>query len=182
MKKQAFAATLVALVIAVAVPAALADSPIVITPANGSDYILPDGTVYQQNDDGTFSWIPDVATANAMGVDWTSLIPVTGLDGPVVQSFPSVVTLSNPSFNRTGAGGGTSPTGGSAGPSITPANGNDYALPDGQVYQDNGDGTCSWIPDVATGNAMGLNWNALIPVNDLSEVPCSVGTPFPHVG
>ena len=95
MKKQAFAATLVALVIAVAVPAALADSSIVITPANGSDYILPDGTVYQQNDDGTFSWIPDVATANAMGVDWTSLIPVTGLDGPVVQPFPSVLGLSN---------------------------------------------------------------------------------------
>ena len=111
MKKQAFSATLVALVIAVAVPAALADSSIGITPANGSDYILPDGTVYQQNDDGTFSWIPDVATANAMGVDGTSLIPVTGLDGPVVQSFPSVLTLSNPSFNRTGAAGGTSPTG-----------------------------------------------------------------------
>jgi hypothetical protein len=178
MKKQAVVATLVALVIAVAVPAALADSPS-ITPANGNDYILPDGSVYQMNDDGTFSWIPDVATGNAMGLDWTSLIPVTGLDGPVVQPFPTVLGLANASFNRTG-GGGTS--GGSAGPSITPANGNDYALPDGQVYQDNGDGTCSWIPDVATGNAMGLNWNALIPIGDLSDVPCSVGTPFPHVG
>jgi hypothetical protein len=181
MKKQASAAMLVALVIAVAVPAALADSSISITPANGSDYILPDGTVYQQNDDGTFSWIPDVATANAMGLDWSSLIPVTGLDGPVVESFPSILTLSNPSFNRTGATGGTSPAVGSARPSITPANGNDYALPDGQVYQDNGDGTCSWVPDVATGNAMGLDWNALIQIDDLSEVPCSVGTPFPHV-
>jgi hypothetical protein len=58
--------TLVALVIAVAVPAALADSSSSITPANGNDYILPDGSVYQLNDDDTYSWIPDVATGNAM--------------------------------------------------------------------------------------------------------------------
>ena len=182
MNKHALVATLVALVIAVAVPAALADSSLSVTPANGSDYILPDGTVYQQNDDGTFSWIPDVATGNAMGLDWTSLIPVSQLAGPVVQPFPSVLTLANASFNRTGGAGGTSPAGGSTAPSVTPANGNDYALPDGQVYQDNGDGTCSWIPDVATGNAMGLDWNALIPIDDLSDVPCSVGAPFPHDG
>jgi hypothetical protein len=176
MKRQALVATFVALVIAVAVPAAMADSSVAITPANGSDYILPDGSVYQLNDDGTYSWIPNVATANAMGLDWTNLISVPYLDGTVGDPFPSVLGLSNASFNRTGSSsstGGTSVT-------VTPANGYDYVLPNGQVYQDNLDGTCSWIPDVATGNAMHLDWNDLSPVDDISDLPCDVGTPFPH--
>ena len=177
MKRQALAATLVALVIAVAVPAAMADSSVGVTPANGSDYILPDGSVYQQNDDGSYSWIPNVATANAMGLDWTNLIPVSFLDGPVGDPFPSVLGLSNASFNRTG---GSTSTGSTSVP-VTPANGLDYYLPNGQVYQDNQDGTCSWIPDVATGNAMHLDWNDLIPVDDVTDLPCDVGTPFPHV-
>ena len=88
MRKQAVVATLVALVIAVAVPAAFADSPSSITPANGNDFILPDGSVYQQNDDGTFSWIPNVATGNAMGLDWNNLQPVDALDGSVVAPVP----------------------------------------------------------------------------------------------
>jgi hypothetical protein len=174
MRKQAVVATLVALLIAVAVPAALADSS-GITPANGNDYILPDGTVYQQNDDGTFSWVPNIATANAMGLDWNSLQAVDSLPGTVVEPFPSVLGLSNASFNRSGGSSGSAA--GSA--NVTPANGYDYLLDNGQVYQDNFDGTCSWIPDVATGNAMHLDWNNLIPVGD--TLPCDVGYPFPHV-
>jgi hypothetical protein len=172
MKKQAVIATLVALVIAVAVPSALADS----TPAqaNGNDYILPDGSVYQQNDDGSFSWIPNIATATAMSLDWNALIPVNALDGVVGDPFPSVLGLSNASFNRTS--GGSGPSAGTV--KVTPANGDDYVLPNSQIYQDNYDGTCSWIPDVATGNAMHLDWNNLIPVDTL---PCDVGYPFPHV-
>jgi hypothetical protein len=174
MRKQAVMATLVALVIAVAVPSALADSSGLV-PANGNDYILPDGTVYQQNDDGTFSWIPNVSTANAMGVDWSSLQQVTALPGPVGEPVPSILSLSNASFDRTG--GGSSSSTGSI--SVTPANGYDYLLDNGQIYQDNFDGTCSWIPDVATGNAMHIDWNNLIPVGD--TLPCDVGYPFPHV-
>jgi hypothetical protein len=173
MRKQAVVATLVALLIAVAVPSALADSS-GITPANGSDFILPDGTVYQQADDGTFSWIPNIATANAMGLDWNSLQPVDSLDGTVVAPFPSVLGLSNASFNRSGSGSGS----GAGSVKVTPANGYDYLLDNSQVYQDNFDGTCSWIPDVATGNAMHVDWNNLIPVD---ELPCDVGYPFPHV-
>ena len=174
MRKQAVVATLIALAIAVAVPAAFADSPSSITPANGNDFILPDGSVYQQNDDGTFSWIPNVATGNAMGLDWSNLQPVDALDGSVVQPFPSVLGLSNASFNRTGT------TGSSAGaPKVTPANGWDYVLGNGQVWQDNFDGTCSWIPDVATGNAMHVDWNNLTMVDAL---PCDPGMPFPHAG
>ncbi len=173
MKKQAVVATLVALVIAVVVPAALADSSSGITPANGNDYTLPDGTVYQQNDDGTFSWIPNMATGNAMGLDWGNLQPVDALDGTVVEPFPSVLDLSNASPNRTGSSGSTA---GSA--KVTPANGWDYVLPNGQIWQDNFDGTCSWVPDVPTGNAMHLDWNNLIMVDSL---PCDPGYPFPHV-
>jgi hypothetical protein len=176
MKRQALVATLIALAIAVAVPAAMADSSIVVTPANGSDYILPDGSVYQLNDDGSYSWIPNVATGNAMGLDWTSLIPVPYLDGTVGDPFPSVQSLSNASFNRTGGSSSTSSS-----VSVTPANGVDYYLPNGQVYQDNLDGTCSWIPDVATGNAMHLDWNDMIAVDDVTDLPCDIGTPFPHV-
>ena len=84
--------------IAVAVPAALADSSNGITPANGSDYILPDGSIYQQNDDGTFSWIPNTATANAMGLDWSNLIPRDSLPGAVgepvpVETFPATSAI-----------------------------------------------------------------------------------------
>jgi hypothetical protein len=159
----------------VAPPSANADSPNGVTPANGNDYILPDGTVYQQNDDGTFSWIPNVVTANAMGLDWNSLRAVTILPGSVGQPFPSVLTLTNASFKRTGASSGSS----APSVEVTPANGWDYLLDNGQVYQDNRNGTCSWIPDVPTGNAMHLDWDNLIPVGD--TLPCDVGYPFPHV-
>ena len=61
----------------------------------------------------------------------------------------------------------------------TPANGSDFVLPDGQVYQENADGSFSCIPDVATGNAMGLDWNALTPIDCL---PGPIGAPLPRVG
>ena len=173
MTRPAVIAVLAALAIAVGIPAALGDAT--APQANGNDFILPDGTVYQLNDDGTYSWIPNVATANAMGVDWSSLQPVAALDGPVGEPVPSVLSLSNASFNRTG--GGSTSTGGST-VKVPPANGDDYVLPNGQIYQDNYDGTCSWIPDVATGNAMHLDWNDLVQVDTL---PCDVGYPIPHV-
>jgi hypothetical protein len=181
MIKQAFTAALVALVIAVAVPSALA-AGVSVTPANGNDFILPDGSVYQQNDDGTFSWVPNVATATAMGITMDMLQPVPVLDGEVVAPFPSVLGLSNASFNRLGGSSGSA----SSGVTVTPTNGNDYLLPNGQIFQDNGDGTCSWVPDPATASAMGItSWDDLTLVDDLSEVGggagCDVGTPFPHV-
>ena len=75
-----------------AVPSTLAASP-AVTPANGNDVVLADGSVYQLNDDGSYSWIPNVATANAMGLDWSSLQSVDALPGPVGARFPAVVTL-----------------------------------------------------------------------------------------
>jgi hypothetical protein len=181
MIKQALMAALAALAIAVAVPSALA-SGVPVTPANGNDFILPDGSVYQQNDDGTFSWVPNVATSTAMGITMDMLQPVPVLGGVVVAPFPSVLGLANASFNRLGS----SPTAASGGVKVTPTNHNDYLLPDGQVFQDNGDGTCSWVPDAATANAMGITWDDVTLVDDLSQVAggagCAPGTPFPHVG
>jgi hypothetical protein len=180
MMKQALTAALVALAIAVAVPSALA-SGVPVTPANGNDFILPDGSVYQQNDDGTFSWVPNVATGVAMGITLDMLQPVSVVPGEVVAPFPSVLGLANASFNRTGGGTGAA----SGGVKVTPTNGNDYLLPNGQIFQDNGDGTCSWVPDPATANAMGITWNDVTLVDDLSQVGggagCTPGTPFPHV-
>src|SRR5579871_5680777 len=110
MKKQAVAAMLAALAIAVTVPAAFGDSSNGVPPANGNDYVLPDGSVYQQNDDGTFSWVPNVATGNAMGLDWGNLIQVDQLDGSISDPIPSVQGLSNASFNRTGSSSSSSST------------------------------------------------------------------------
>jgi hypothetical protein len=147
-----------------------------VTPANGNDVVLPDGSVYQGNADGSYSWIPNAATANAMGIDWSSLQPVDTLPGPLGAPFPSVVGLANASLNPLASGAAKSPAPSSA-TNVTPANGNDVVLPYGSVYQGNADGSYSWIPDVATGDAMGIDWNALIPVDAL---PGPVGTPFPH--
>ena len=147
-----------------------------VTPANGDDVVLPDGTVYQGNADGTYSWIPNVATGNAMGVDWSSLQPVDALPGPVGPPIPAIVGLKNAELSPLAPAGGAGST--SSKPKVTPANGNDVILPDGSVWQGNDDGTYSWIPDVATGNAMGLVWSNLVPVDPL---PGPVGTPFPHV-
>lgn len=167
MKKHTLFVVLASLVIAIAASSAVAaTSATGVTPANGNDYVLPDGSVYQQNDDGSFSWIPNVDTANAMGIDWNALTVVDELSGPTGDPFPSVLGLANPSFDRLG------------GVAVTPANGNDVILPDGTVYQGNDDGTYSWIPDVATASAMGVVWNALTAVD---ELPGPLGTPFASV-
>lgn len=168
MRKHVLLAAFLSLLTAAWMPSALAASS-GVTPANGNDVVFSDGSIYQANDDGSYSWIPNVATANAMGLDWSSLQPVDVLPGPLGTPFPSV-SLSNASVSRTGSTSSTA--------SVAKANGNDFILPDGSVYQQNDDGSYSWIPDVATGNAMGLNWNSLQPVDELDG---PVGTPFPHV-
>ena len=171
MKKHVVLATFVSLLTAVGVPSALSAGP-GITPANGNDVVLPDGSVYQLNDDGSYSWIPDVATANAMGVDWNSLQPVAALDGPEGDPFPPVLVLTNASVNVLGTSAAV------AKPAVAKANGNDVILPDGSIYQRNDDGSYSWIPDVATANAMGVDWNGLEAVDSLDGPE---GDPFPKV-
>ncbi len=149
------------LVIAAGLPALGAAAGPAVTPANGNDVVLPDGGVYQLNDDGSYSRIPDPATANAMGLDWDSLQRVESLPGPVGNVFPSVMSVQTPAA--------------SGGPAAAQANGKDFLLPDGSVCQLNDDGSYSWIPDVATANAMGLDWDNLQPVDSL---PGPLGTPF----
>lgn len=167
MRKYVVLAAFLSLLTAAWMPSALAAQP-GVTPANDNDVVLLDGSVYQGNDDGSYSWIPNIATANAMGLDWSSLQPVDVLPGPVGAPFPSV-SLSNASVS---AASSTSAV------KVAKANGNDVILPDGSVFQQNDDGSYSWIPDVATANAMGINWNTLTPVDELDG---PVGVPFPHV-
>ncbi len=61
-----------------------------MTPANGNDVLLPDGSLWQGNDDGSWSWIPDLATAHAMGVNWNTLQLMDSLRGPVGAPFTPV--------------------------------------------------------------------------------------------
>jgi len=150
-----------------AVPSTLAAAN--VTPANGNDVILPNGNVYQLGDDGVYHWIPDVATANAMGVDWGNLQPMDDLDADVGNPLPRF----------TPAAGSLTASTRTPATSVTQANGNDFILPDGSVYQLDDSGVYHWIPDVATANAMNLDWGNLQPVDDLDG---PVGTPIPSVG
>jgi hypothetical protein len=107
-----------------------------------------------------------------MGIDWNGLQPVETLDGPEGDPFPPVLVLTNASANALGTSAAA------AKPVVTKANGNDVILPDGSVYQLNDDGSYSWIPDVATANAMGVDWNGLEAVETLDGPE---GDPFPKV-
>lgn len=149
-----------------------------VTPAtnDGTDVILPNGAIYQENADGSYSWIPSAATANAMGLDWGSLVQVAVLPGPLGTPFPAIVGLANAEVNPLSSGGSSKTS--TATVAVTPANGNDVILPDGSIWQGNDDGSWSWIPDVATANAMGINWNTLQQVDSL---PGPVGVPFTPV-
>jgi hypothetical protein len=134
----------------VAVPGALAAS---ITPANGRDFILPDNNVYQLSPNGVYHLIPDVPTANAMGIVWNKLSQVSSVS-PVGGAFASVLP---PAPVRIVA-----PT--------TKANGMDYLLPNGSVFQRDAKGVYHWIPDVTTANAMGVTWTELRRATSVSPV------------
>ncbi len=154
---------------ALAFAAAPAAGIAAVPPANGDDVVLPDGSVYQLGDDGAYHLIPDVATANAMQLDWNGLAQVGSLDGPVGDPIPSVAAAAAPQVvasTRT------------ATVSVPPANGDDVVLPDGSVYQLGDDGAYHLIPDVATANAMHLDWNGLAQVGSLDG---PVGDPIPSV-
>ena|SRR5581483_4317552 len=119
--------------------------------ANGNDVLVPGGNVYQLDDDGAFHLIPDVATANAMHLDWNNLAQADELSGPLGDAYVSVAPPVKALAATTRA----------AVRPVPPANGNDVMLPDGSVYQIDGDGVYHLVPDVQTGNAMHLNWNDL---------------------
>jgi hypothetical protein len=145
---------------AIAIPAALA-----VTPANGEDVILPSGDVYQLGDDGAYHLIPDVATANAMVLRWDALEIVEGVPGDVGMPLASVNATATTSTTS-----GLKP--------LAQANGEDVILPSGDVYQFGDDGSYHLIPDVATANAMGLDWNDL---DEVDSVPGDVGDAYPSV-
>jgi hypothetical protein len=57
--------------------------------ANGNDFLLPNGKVYQLGANGVYHLIPDVATANDMGLNWGALLKVSHV-GPIGARIPSV--------------------------------------------------------------------------------------------
>jgi hypothetical protein len=143
--------------------------------------ILPDGSVYQLGDDGLWHHIPDVATANAIGIEWNNLPGYDQLPGPVGDELPSVTAgtptpPSPPPPSATPADTQPAP----ATSSVSPGgpSGPLALLPDGSVYMLGSDGLWHHIPDVATANAIGIDWNN-IPSYD--TVPGPVGDELPSV-
>lgn len=59
------------------------------------DLLLPDGSVYRfDGDAGVWRHVPDVDTANALGVDWNNLQALDDVPGPVGDEWPSVASAS----------------------------------------------------------------------------------------
>jgi hypothetical protein len=150
----AVGAALVVLTVAL-VPAAFGATPA----ANGKDYLLPNGHVYQYSS-GSFHLIPDLATANAMGIKWNFLNKVKTVS-PVGAPIVSILPPPKPLPTRAPA---------------MMANGKDYLLPNGNLFQ-LVNGTYRMIPDLATANAMGIKWNFLNKVKSVSPI----GAPLPSV-
>ncbi len=89
MKKRiAVAAAFASLITAAGLSSTIAGAA--VTPANGNDFILPNGDVYQLDSDGVYHWIPDVATSVAMHVNGNALESLDELDGPEGAPYPSV--------------------------------------------------------------------------------------------
>jgi hypothetical protein len=158
-------AALAALVGLLVVPTALG-----VVRANGQDFILPNGDIYQLDAKGQYHLIPDVATANAMRLNWNTLTITSGV-GPVGAAYPSIVPAARTQVTPTVA----------MVPVKTKANGADYILPNGAVFQKDANGYFHWIPNTATATAMGINWNQLIRVNSIGLVGPAIPSAMLHV-
>lgn len=135
------------------------------------DVILPDGSVYRfDGDSQTWRHIPDVDTANAMGVDWNNLAEDDSLPGPQGPDWPSVDQPSAP----------PPPPPAESGPPPPPSSqGGDEIDPSGNVYRfDPALEQWRHIPDVATANAMGVDWNNL---QSVGGPPQPQGPDWPEV-
>jgi len=150
-----------------AVPSALAAS---VTPANGHDFILPNGNVYQLGPLGQFHLIPDVATANAMKLNWNTLSATSSISpigAPLASVLPAPATSLPLAVKNV--------------PITAKANGADYVLPNGAVFQKDANGYFHWIPNVFTANQMNINWKTLIQVNSVGLVGPAMPTALLHV-
>jgi predicted heme/steroid binding protein len=158
ISRAACGAVLTALAVALVV---VAGAGAAVTPANGQDYILPNGNVYQLVN-GTYRLIPDLQTANAMHIDWNRLHRV-GAVQPTGAPLPSVLPKPVPPPVKIVA-------------PVMMANGKDYVLPNGNVYQ-LVNGSYRLIRDTTTANKMGIKWDKLYRVAHLSPI----GKPLPSV-
>jgi hypothetical protein len=139
--------------LAVVIPSAFAATS--ITPANGQEFVLPTGNLYQLGPDAAFHLVPDLPTATEMGVLWAQVKHVNTIS-PIGRPLPSVLTL--PTTKVTTA------------PPTVMANGKDYVLPGGSIYQLDANGVYHLIPDVLTANAMRVDWGKLIHAKSLQPI------------
>lgn len=139
--------------LAVAVPSALAGTA--ITPANGSEFLLPTGNLYQLGPQGVYHLVPDLPTATEMGVLWAQVKHVSSI-GPIGQPLPSVLTLPTMEVATV--------------PPTTMANGKDYVVPGGSIYQLDAQGVFHLIPDILTARAMHLDWGKLTRVKSVKPI------------
>jgi hypothetical protein len=133
-----------------------------ITPANGQEYLVPTGNVYQRDSSGVYHLIPDLPTATKMGVLWSQVKHVQSI-GPIGSPLQSVLTL--PTYQVTT----TKPT--------TMANGQDFLLPGGSIYQRDAKGVYHLIPNILTATAMHVDGSRLTRVSKVSPL----GAPLPSV-
>jgi hypothetical protein len=147
----ALAATLAAVVIAA--PFALGATP--ISPANGKEFLVPNGTLFELDAQGVYHRVPDLPTATEMGVLWSSVKKASTVS-PIGRSLPSVLTLPSTQVKTA--------------PPSTMANGADFLLPGGSVYQRDATGVYHLVPDILTANAMHIDWRALARVSDVKPI------------
>lgn len=156
----------VAASLAVAIPSALAATAVTpgaaITPANGNEYLLPTGNLYQLGPKGVYHLVPDLPTATEMGVLWAQVKHV-GSIAPIGQPLASVLTLPTMQVATV--------------PPATMANGKDYVVPGGSIYQLDAKGVFHLIPDILTARAMKLDWGKLMHAKSVKPI----GTPLRSV-
>jgi len=140
-------------IFAVAIPSAIAATA--ITPANGNEFLLPTGNLYQLGSNGVYHLVPDLPTATEMGVLWAQVKHVNSVT-PIGRPLPSVLTLPTTQVTTV--------------PPTTMANGKDYVLPGGSVYQLDAKGVYHLIPDILTARAMHVDWAKLVHVKSLKPI------------
>ncbi|HEY4441650.1 MAG TPA: hypothetical protein VGN14_14420 [Candidatus Elarobacter sp.] len=125
------------------------------------------GARYADIGDGLFHQVPDPDTAASLGLDWNNPTTVygsaDGLPGSIGDPIADVDAPAPPS----------------APAAVGFDTGAQYIVDGGDVYSwDVNSGTWRHIPDVATANAMGLDWNTLVAT---STIPTPTGPDWPTI-
>jgi hypothetical protein len=136
--------------------------------------LLPDGSLYLLGDDGQWHHVPDVDTANALGVDWNALPQYDVLPGDVGDELPSIASQA-PAPPPAATPVMQQPVAADQQTNATYAVGSLVGLPDQRVLMLLADGQWHWIPDTTTFNVLRLQWSA---VSWVAALPGDEGVPL----